>query len=148
MEISFVPGFIVHRLASDDHARIHINAILSTAVLFFVSVLFVRFPGILHSMPHICIVETLLGIPCPGCGTISACIATLSGDFSVAWAANPAGMLLIGYLAIRIPLCMFGLVCPRSSEMVFRVSRYGGNVMLAALIAVWINRIVIQFWIN
>lgn len=145
MQISFVPGFIIHRLASDDHARIHVNAILSTAVLFFVSVLLIRFPGIVDSIPHICIVETLLGIPCPGCGVLSACIATLSGDFSAAWTANPAGILLAGYLAIRVPLHMFGLMCPRGSDMIFRISRCGANAMLTALVVVWISRIVVQF---
>jgi hypothetical protein len=59
-----------------------------------------------------CPLRTLTGIPCPLCGTTTSVEATLHGDLAAAFAANPAGPLLVVAavaLLVRPPRRAFAL---------------------------------------
>ena len=48
-----------------------------------------------------CLFKTLLGVPCPGCGSLRAAHQLLHGNFQEAWALNPT-LTIVGPLAAAI----------------------------------------------
>lgn len=53
-----------------------------------------QFFGFLPKIFTICLVKSIAGIPCPGCGTTRAGIAFLNGNFSEALLINPIGLIV------------------------------------------------------
>ncbi len=81
MEIAFIPRFITRRLFIDDVSQIHINILLSSAII----ILFFYFLGgnstLIGAIPHVCLVEKMTGLPCPGCGIISSLTSAANGKY-------------------------------------------------------------------
>jgi len=53
-----------------------------------------------------CLFSTLLGMQCPGCGSLRAAHQLLHGNLREAWALNPA-LIIVGPLAAAISLFTF-----------------------------------------
>ncbi len=56
-----------------------------------------------NSMPSLCIMKIIIGIPCPSCGSTRALVAILDGEFIKAFFLNPLGFLIAG-LIFTVPL--------------------------------------------
>lgn len=62
----------------------------------------VRVPG-WGSLPTICSLRRVVGMPCPGCGLTRSFISLAHGRIGAAWNYNPVGLLLFALVAIQIP---------------------------------------------
>ena len=84
-----------------------------------------------------CVLKTLTGYDCPGCGVTRATHSLLHGDLAGVWHYNPA-------LFVGVPLIFFlfaGAASPRGSLLRRIVEwRYLSVVVLVALVAWWILR--------
>ena len=141
MEIAIIPRFIINRLHNGDMERIHINVML-TSVLIMLVLFFWEAGTFLSSIPHFCLFERLLNIPCPGCGVTGSFLALGRFDLASAWGSNPAGVLLFFYLFLQIPLRIVALKFRTIQTYVFVISKIGGYIVLTALILVWIFRLI------
>jgi hypothetical protein len=115
MEIDICPRWILARLRvpsqSQHHVAVLVSTLLSLALL----------PLALF-IPHFCLMQKVLGIPCPGCGVCHSIMAILRLKPALAWEANPAGVGVAsvfcfqltehaGYpaWAIIVSICLFPL---------------------------------------
>ena len=71
-----------------------------------------------------CLVRTVTGLPCPGCGITRALIAIARGNFREAWRLNPAAFMVVLYFA-----------APRRSRLA------ADRLLAANLLLVWLVRI-------
>ena len=71
-------------------------AALAAAVLFFFD------PATTSFYPR-CLFKTVLGVPCPGCGSLRAAHQLLHGNVAAAWALNPT-LMVVGPLAAALTL--------------------------------------------
>ncbi|MBL8365136.1 MAG: DUF2752 domain-containing protein, partial [Comamonas sp.] len=71
MDICIIPRPIIRRIASSDQDCIHFNAIFSAVLILavFLSTPALRF---VTDLPHFCLFEHFLGVPCPGCEITTA----------------------------------------------------------------------------
>lgn len=60
-------------------------------------------PELAASMPDVCLLRRVAGIPCPSCGSTHAVMQLFRGHFLAAWLANPLGYVLaLGMLLLPI----------------------------------------------
>jgi hypothetical protein len=102
MEIGIIPKFILRRISDNPERREHFNILASA---FLVILLFASRPeplGWLFQVPHVCLVRSLTGLPCPGCGLLRSLRATFGGDLASGWAFHAAGPVLAFLLLAQI----------------------------------------------
>lgn len=100
----------------------------------------------MESVPHFCLFQKVLGIPCPGCGILHSLNASFRGDFHAAWMANPAGLVLAGALLFQVcssVLLLAGIAAERRVEWL-----ESGVVksFICVAMAVWIYRVSITIF--
>lgn len=135
MEINFCPRWLLTKLRVPPEKQIH-------CALLFSSLMLLGLVPFLARIPHICLVQTLVGIPCPGCGVLRAITALVRWDSHGAWRMNPAGIALAGLLGFQIVARPLAIVSARAAERVCFLSRVFSNAVLGSLFAVWIFRLV------
>ncbi len=135
MEILLLPNWLLVRLAIAPERREHVNAFVS-------SIIAVCGAPLLFRIPHRCLFQYFLHIPCPGCGVTHALLGVLRLDFTAAWRANPAGLAVAALLAWQILARPMALVFERHAGVVSQVSRHGSRMAMAGLAGVWILRLV------
>ena len=60
-------------------------------------------PRISVPLPELCMTKSMLGIPCPGCGMTRGFISIAHGQWTRAWAFNPASFLMFAFVVGQIP---------------------------------------------
>jgi len=135
MEINVCPQWLLLKLRVPARAQAHVGLLLSSALALTVSPLLVR-------IPHFCVMQKVLGIPCPGCGIMHSLIAMLHLDFAAAWRFNPAGIVLALYFVLQICGRVMALASMLSAKVMTRASRFGEGVVAAMLLGVWSVRLL------
>jgi len=139
MEIAVIPRKLVSKLICDPDNQIHLNILLSSLLLFILATLLVFGANVLGLLPHVCLAQSLIGIPCPGCGVTRSVLAFLAGDVSRAWSLNPGGPVLCATVAVQVPLrsmALCGLCGTRTARL---TSRAMTTFVLVILFVNWLN---------
>lgn len=58
--------------------------------------------GAIGALPHCCAVRSTLGVPCPGCGTLTAFQQLVRGEVVAAHATQPAVSLVAAWLVVGV----------------------------------------------
>jgi hypothetical protein len=135
MEIDFCPRWILAKLRVPERIQNHFAILISTLAILLVV------PIIPH-VPHFCLMQKFLGIPCPGCGISHSIMAAFEFDLARAWFANPAGIAVALLFAFQIIARPVAIALPRASVAVSSISRYGSNFSVVLLFAVWAYRVL------
>jgi Protein of unknown function (DUF2752) len=101
MQIALFPEWLLDLVPLASEQSRWLNLLLSG--LFVMVVVTLAFDRV-ESLPHFCLFQRALGIPCPGCGILHSLNASLRCNFRQAWSANPAGLVL----ALGLMLQVFG----------------------------------------
>ncbi len=136
MEINFCPRWLLQKAGISAGAQTHLALFLSALVTVLAAPLLVR-------VPHICLMHALLGVPCPGCGILHGMAALARMDVAAAWSANPASFILAAMLALQLVARPVALCCVRTRPLVAAISRYASHVAMAALLVVWIHKLIL-----
>jgi Protein of unknown function (DUF2752) len=97
----------------------------------------------LERLPHFCLFQRALGIPCPGCGILHSLNASFRCDFRNAWMANPAGLVLAFGLMLQVSSSALALVGSSVSRSAATVENTFGKAFVLVAVAVWAYRIAI-----
>ncbi len=135
MEITFIPRWVLAYFFADEERRFHFNCAFS-ALLIAAAI------PLLNIIPHICLAQALLGIPCPGCGITHALAALAHFDLRAAWIANPSGIALAFLFVFQITMRPLALFIPGTSRIISQVGRWLSAATVFALMAVWILRVI------
>ncbi len=100
MAPALFPPWLTRRLPVSFAISRNINILASCSLLtlLLISGLGRR----LAAIPHFCLLQRLLGIPCPGCGITRGLLAAAHFHFSAAWNFNPAGIVLWFFFLFEI----------------------------------------------
>jgi hypothetical protein len=115
MEINICPRWLLEPMGLSPDEQPHFALFLSALMVLLASPLLVR-------VPHICLMQTLLGIPCPGCGVLHGLAALTRMDFAAAWRANPASPFLAALLGLQFVARPIALLWAKSGPLVVRAS--------------------------
>lgn len=136
MEINICPRWLLEKTGLPPDEQPHLALFCSALMLLLASPLLV-------GIPHICLMQTLLGIPCPGCGVLHGMAALARMDFVAAWHANPASLffaMLLGWQLIARPIALLWV---QARPIVVRISALANYCVCTALASVWIYRLVV-----
>jgi len=143
VEIAIIPRRLLRRLTADDQRGLHLNVLLSSALLLLFFLWLSRHPGLLSHIPHVCLAKRYLGIPCPGCAVTGSVLAFARGNLVRAWYLHPAGVLSVLFLGLQLPLRALAIRRREAGRVVSMVSRIFGSVLIACLLLVWTVRVIL-----
>jgi len=135
MEIRLCPRYVLNRLPVPPDRLDHLDVLLSAAFVLLAA-------PFLSYIPHVCLAQWLLRIPCPGCGITHSLFALAHLDFRQAWHWNPAGIALAIFLALQLLARSFALLKPAVGAAVARASRVTERFVLGSLLIVWFTRLI------
>ncbi len=135
MEIDICPRWLLAKLGILEQNQRHVALFVSTLLMLML------FPLVTH-IPHFCLMRTVLGIPCPGCGVSHSVMAILRLNPVAAWRANPAGLCVASAFFFQIVARPTAVLAPRTSDLVSLAARNISNVALGCLLLVWISRVI------
>ncbi len=97
------------------------------------------------ALPSGCLVQTLAGLPCPGCGLSSAVAATVRGDLAGAAILHPLGpavaaMFLLLFL-LSAAQAWRPARTPEGRQRALRLCRSADRLLLAGLAGAWLWRL-------
>lgn len=134
VEIDLCPRSVLNRLGVPARLQRDVSILISSVLVFAVL-------PVLAYIPHLCLMQTLLHVPCPGCGVTHAMIAACRMNLSRAWGLNPGGVALAVFLMVQAVARSAAILSARIRPAVDRISRFGSGAVLATLLVVWIYRL-------
>ena len=135
MEINICPRWVLAKSGLPVEAHHHLGMFLSS---LFVLLL----PPFLIAVPHVCLFQLLIGIPCPGCGVLHGMAALLKLDFASAYHSNPAALVLAALLVFQIAARPLAIKMASVRLPVAMISQRLSVVVYGSLLAVWICRLI------
>jgi len=108
VDICIIPRSLVRRIASSEQDGIHINAILSAALLIAIFLS----PSVLHlitNLPHFCLFEHFLGVSCPGCSITLALAQLAHLHIEKSISTHPGGFALALVFLFQVVVRLFAL---------------------------------------
>jgi hypothetical protein len=97
------------------------------------------------SLPHFCVFEQLLKIPCPGCDITLATLTLLDGNFRRSLDIHPGATLIslvVGAMAMAKTLFLSKFI---SMLQMSSINEGGQRTLLVGLLALWLHRLVSNF---
>jgi hypothetical protein len=135
MEIDVCPRWLLTKLGVPLEAQPHLGVLLSTLLAIVISPVLIR-------LPHFCLMQKLLHIPCPGCGVLHSLNSVLHLDFLGAWRFNPGGAVLAASMVIQILGRTLQLAFDKYSETLREIYAVCSRTTLVMLLVVWIERTI------
>jgi hypothetical protein len=134
MEINVCPRWLLSQLCVPDRWQLHLG-------LFFSTILILLSIPLLGYIPHICLMQKVVGLPCPGCGISHSLAALLRLDYRAAWTANPAGLAVAVCFCFQLVARPVAIVAANLEKLVAGTSRFFSNLAVGCLFAIWIIRL-------
>jgi hypothetical protein len=142
MQIALFPEWLLSSVPLSREQARWLNLLFSGAlVIILVALSLDR----VESLPHFCLIQRTLGIPCPGCGILHSLNGTFRCDFRQAWSANPAGLVLA--LGLMFQVCGSAVVLAGFplSQQLEKFDLFLARAFGVGAVAVWIYRVSIKF---
>ncbi len=143
MEIAIIPRFIINKFIHDEISKIHANVLITSILIIFLLLLLNNHHVYLSSIPHFCLFQKILNIPCPGCGVTRSLLSMSNWNLSLAWQFNPAGVFLLFYIIAQVPLRIIALKFYTTQMCISQISRLSSNTIIIVLFFVWILRLTL-----
>ncbi|MGQ8335929.1 DUF2752 domain-containing protein [Sunxiuqinia sp. A32] len=141
MEISIIPRFLIRRISDNDIQQINWNILISTILILF-SLIFINL-SMMNAIPHFCLVERLIGIPCPVCGVSRSVLSLYDFKIMDSLKYNPNGLLIAIAFLTQIPLRMIALFDGKYYPMIEKISRSMTRLLLVTLLTYWFYKLFI-----
>jgi len=130
---SLLPGVGVRSMDfAAQHPKITRIAIFACAALGIAAVLCCG----VEQIPKVCLVKSVTGFPCPGCGTLTAFRFLAEGRLGAAHVSQPVIMLVVAWLFFAVANLIVG-----AQWCAVAASRFA-SIAGISLIAVWLVRLL------
>lgn len=138
MQIALVPNRVAARIFGEGDPALHLNYFTSSLLVLMAT------PGLgfLERLPHVCLMQALFSVPCPGCGILHAMHSLYRLDMHSAMVSNPAGLFVAVGVMTQLLIRPVAILKPNSGASVNAISQILNGVVISALMSVWIARLV------
>ncbi len=89
-----------------------------------------------------CTLRTTLGVPCWACGMTRAFVHGARGHLAAAWGYNPAGLVLLGVVALQLPYRAVRMARPGVLPGTWQPDVAVAAAALVLTLAVWVARLL------
>jgi Protein of unknown function (DUF2752) len=117
MEINLFSGKLLDKLGIPADVQCHMGVFVST-------ILAIAAVPLLAFIPHFCLMQRVLHMPCPGCGITHSLLALSVADFGGSFRANPAGMPLAAGLCFQLLARPMAIIHAEYRTAITDLSRY------------------------
>ena len=143
MDIAIIP-YVLLRMVCPRGKNLHeLNILLSSIGII---ILFISLRGelieLLNSLPHFCLVDKLVQIPCPFCGTTRSLSELSQWNLARAMELNPTGPLYGLYLLIQVPLRTITITRTDGLPSIEKFTKLFGYAIFFIAGANWIAHLV------
>ena len=145
MEIAIIPQFLIKHLSSDFHRQNDYNIMMSNLIIILFFACFGNsLMSILDYIPHFCLIDKMLGVECPVCGTTRAFCDLSNGNLNNAFLLNRTSILVAFFFLSQIPLRVFSILEIVRPEKINLISTYFSRTVLFFIILNWIINLFIN----
>jgi hypothetical protein len=95
-------------------------------------------------IPHFCLIDNVVGIECPVCGTTRAFCELSNGNLSNAYYLNATSILVALFFISQIPLRLISLINENKSKKINIISKFLSRNILAIILLTWIINLFIN----
>lgn len=139
MEIAILPRWLIRLISLDYHTQNNYNILISNLMLIALFLLFRNsLISILNEIPHFCLFDYLLKIECPVCGTTRAFCEISKGNLDNAFYLNKTSIFVAVFFLFQIPLRIVSILFTNKTEIINKISKYFGRLILALIMLNWI----------
>ncbi len=143
MVIAFIPKVILKLFYTDYLRQYELNILLSNILLIVVFVVFGNsLIGFLNLIPHFCLFDKIVGIPCPFCGITRGLCEISKGNIGSAFELNVASFFIALFFLSQIPFRILTILNPNTLQDVTKYSNMMGNILLILIGLNW----MISIW--
>jgi hypothetical protein len=141
LDVALLPPRLLRRLPIGGSAEHHVNVLLSLSLIV---VVFLNgwALGLLESLPHGCLSEYMLGIPCPGCDMTGSLSLIAQGSVASSLRLQPCGLLLVAVVAVQSATRFTLLLRWVREDAAIGFIKLLGNAFVVVLLAWWFHRLV------
>ena len=97
-------------------------------------------------LPGFCLLRTVTGVPCPGCGITRGILQLLAGDVSASWRMAPAASVVLAFFVAMAIIALLEWREIVSAQIANRVRLLADRVLLGALGAGWAVTMARTIW--
>lgn len=134
MEIDLCPRWLLRKFGISADAQPHLSLFLSSFFVVLLSPIWVR-------LPHICLMRTLFGLPCPGCGVLHGMRELCRMNVGAAWNSNPAVFLVVSLLLFQLVARPMALASEGIRPVITKLSHRSSYLVTVSLLVVWTYRL-------
>jgi hypothetical protein len=139
MEIAIIPNFLIKHLSSDFFKQNDYNILISNLLIL----LFFIFSGsflisILNYIPHFCVIDKIIGIECPVCGTTRAFCELSNGNLNNAFNLNRTSIFVALFFIFQIPLRIVSILGITKTVTINKISKFFSRAILTIILINWI----------
>ena len=124
MEIALIPKWLIKYLSKDYFKQNDFNILISNS---FIIIFFLTFKNLLIDFlgytPHFCLIEKIIGVECPVCGTTRAFCELSNGNLNNAYLLNATSILVALFFILQIPLRLISLFFENKNKIINIISK-------------------------
>lgn len=145
MEIAIIPKWLIKYLSNDYFRQNDYNILISNSLII---IFFLTFKNVLIDflgyIPHFCLIDKIIGVECPVCGTTRAFCELSKGNLNNAYFLNATSILVALFFISQIPLRLISLINERKSKIINIISKFLSQSILTIILLYWIINLFIN----
>jgi Protein of unknown function (DUF2752) len=99
-----------------------------------------------HPLPESCLLWTMLGMHCPGCGLTRSFVYLAHGDLAASLAIHRVGWVMALAVLVQFPYRLAALAWPERELLSARVRFLFSATLIALLLGNWLYGLVQSHW--
>ena len=139
MEIAIIPKWLIKYLSNDYFRQNDFNILISNSLII---IFFLTFKNVLIDflgyIPHFCLIDKIIGVECPVCGTTRAFCELSNGNLNNAYFLNATSILVALFFISQIPLRLISLINENKSKIINIISKFLSRSILTIILLNWI----------
>ncbi|MCF8396771.1 MAG: DUF2752 domain-containing protein [Bacteroidales bacterium] len=145
MEIAIIPKWLIKYLSNDYYRQNDFNILISNSLII---IFFLTFKNVLIDflgyIPHFCLIDKIIGVECPVCGTTRAFCELSNGNLNNAYYLNATSILVALFFISQIPLRLISLIIENKSKIINIISKFLSRSILTIIVLNWIINLFIN----
>ncbi len=139
MDIAIIPNWLIKYLSKGHVKQNNLNILISNLLIILFFLIFRNsIIGFLGHIPHFCIIDKIIGVECPVCGTTRAFCELSKGNLTNAYMLNTTSLLVALFFIAQIPLRLVALTNENKSKTINIISKYASRGVLTIIMLNWI----------
>lgn len=145
MEIAIIPNWIIKYLSKDYFRQNDFNILISNSLIILFFLIFKNvLIDFLGHIPHFCLIDKIIGVECPVCGTIRAFCELSNGNLDNAYLLNATSILVALFFIFQIPLRLISLTNENKRKIINIISKFSSRSILTIILLNWIINLFIN----